>query len=528
MIVDDEHIVREGIRYIFEQDFQEEVTVVYMAKTGREAIEKFEELRPHLVIMDIQMPGINGIEATKEIRRIDPNAKIVIVSAYEQFEYAKDAVQLGAIDYLLKPIHRQKLKKIVQRVIDDIIEVRRGKLKERENQEKLEEVIPILETGYIYSILMNHDYQTEISKYHRLLGIKKEKGYIMVIEFGDGENLETFENRIGIGVRSTSFYKRIRHSIQYKCHGIVGPLMINRLIMSVHEEQPDKEYERRLKALELAERIQQDLEAIVGMNVYIGIGRRYDKEQLNISYSEAIKALNSIEGERILHIGDCTIKEQVDMGYTFANIKKDIDVILKLVEDGRSHEVEKAVYWFFINVHKAYGQQIDMIKNIVTEMFVLVSSKAYQCGYKGIDVLHFKYLDRIHKCTDFYMLQNWCMAELVMIAKNLEEIKKNQVSDIMKKAVEYIQKNYSQDLRLKEVAEWVQMSPQYFSKIFKDNLGVNFIEYLTNLRMEYAKKMLKESDKTIKEICFESGYNDPNYFSRLFKKHVGVTPTEFT
>lgn len=527
MIVDDEHIVREGIKYILEKDFSEIVTVVHMAKTGREAIEKFEELRPHIVIMDIQMPGINGIEAAKEIRYLDSRTRVVIVSAYEQFDYAKEAVKLGAVDYLLKPINRQKLRKIIQKAIDDIEEERHAKTREHEIQEKLDQVLPVLEAGYVYSILMNHDYQTEIVKYQHLLDIKKDSGYIMVIEFGDEKNLNTLNNRIGVGVRSTSFYQSIRQCIKYKCQAVVGPLMVNRLILILHEDKTHDEYKRRLDTIKLAEKIRLDLEILVGINVYVGIGNIYNKEQLNISYNEALKALNQIEDSSILHIGDQMHKISLDHEYTFSKIKDEINAIIKLVEKGHRNEVEDLLQCFFSEIHKVYCQRLDLVKSIVTEMFVLVFSMAYCNGYEDVKALHLTYLHKINQSKDFYTLKNWCISELAIFTDTMRETKKTQVSALIKKAIQYIHQNFKQDVRLKDVAETVQVSPQYFSKMFKDEVGVNFIEYLTQLRMNKAKEMLTFSNKTIKEICFEIGYNDPNYFSRLFKKHVGVSPTEF-
>ena len=527
MIVDDEHIVREGIRYILERDFSDRITIVHMAKTGREAIEKFEEFRPQLVIMDIQMPGINGIEATKEIRRMDHQTRVIIVSAYEQFEYAKDAVKLGVVDYILKPINRQKLRIIIQKSIDNIDEERNIKNRERENQEKLDQVIPVLEIGYIYSILMNHDYQSEVSKYHHLLDIKKEKGYIMIIEFGEEDNLNALENRIGVGIRSNNLYQSIRHCIKYKCQAIVGPLMVNRIILVIHEDIEHDEYISRLESIELAEKIRYDLEKIIGLKVYIGIGSSCIKEQLNISYNEALKVLNQMQDEYILHIGDVIQQKNTDIEYTFSKIKNDIDYITNKVEEGRQDEIEKALKWFLAKVYKSYHQKMKLVKSIVTEMFVLIFSMAYRNGYKDIEKLHLNYLEKINQINDFYGLQNWCISELSILTEAIQKTKKIHVSAIIKDAMKHIETNYNQDLRLKDVAEIVQISPQYFSKIFKDEVGVNFIDYLTQLRMTKAKEILKTSNKSIKEICFDIGYNDPNYFSRLFKKHVGVSPTDY-
>ncbi|MBN2220888.1 MAG: response regulator, partial [Vallitaleaceae bacterium] len=124
MIVDDEQIVRDGIRFIIEKSFQETIEIVALAKTGREAIELFEETRPHLVLMDIQMPGINGIDAIKAIQEIHSKVKIIIISAYEQFDYAKSGFELGVVDYLLKPIHKSRLENVLEKIVQEMEEER--------------------------------------------------------------------------------------------------------------------------------------------------------------------------------------------------------------------------------------------------------------------------------------------------------------------------------------------------------------------------------------------------------------------
>ena len=105
--------------------------------------------------------------------------------------------------------------------------------------------------------------------------------------------------------------------------------------------------------------------------------------------------------------------------------------------------------------------------------------------------------------------------------------KRKQSESVMEKAKEYIRENFQKDLTLDEVSKVVDISPYYFSKLFKQETGENFIEYLTKVRMKNAEGLLKDSSYSIKEICAASGYGDPNYFSRIFKKYEGVTPSEY-
>jgi len=524
MIVDDEQIVRDGIEFIIRNSF-EEVKIVAMGKSGREAIELFEEFRPHLVLMDIQMPGINGIEAIRAIRESDSHVRFVIISAYEQFEYAKNAVQLGVKDYILKPINRQKLVEIINKISREIDLERRNKQREIETQEKLDKVLPVLEYGYIYSIIMNSDYEEESANYQNLLDIREEYAYMMLLELGEGENPQGLSNKIGTGIKGNQVYNSIRNTIKYKCKAVVGPLMVNRIAVLVYKDQPINEYDHRVKAIELAESISDRVQEMTGSQVYIGIGSCCNVQRMTISYSEALKAISKITDEKVLHIRDAVADSSAV--YSGIKVKQEEEGILRKVEEGNNDEVAKRMRELFSKLEAGYSGQLDRVRSLATELMVLV----HTAGYRN-DVLTkagntSSYINEISELSTFFDLQAWCLNKAQEITKAIHEAKENKVSSVIGEAMTYIEENYSKDLRLKDVAEAVAISPQYFSKIFKKELGVNFIDYLTNVRMEQAKRMLKEDRLSIKEICYQIGYNDPNYFSRLFKKVVGVSPTEY-
>ena len=130
-------------------------------------------------------------------------------------------------------------------------------------------------------------------------------------------------------------------------------------------------------------------------------------------------------------------------------------------------------------------------------------------------------------CKNYEELRKWFLDKMVNACRAIRDQKEERSNSAAKKAMLYIQENYSKDISLDDVSGLVNISPYYFSKVFKDETGETFVEYLTKLRIVYAKKLLREKEKSIKQICLESGYSDPNYFSRIFKKSVGVTPSEF-
>lgn len=527
MIVDDEQIVRDGIKFIIEKTFQDTIEIVHSAKSGREAIEAYEEYRPHIILMDIQMPGINGIDAIKEIKLMNNLVKVVIISAYEQFEYAKSAVELGVNEYILKPINKTRLETVLHQLILDVEKEREQKNKEIETQEKMDRIIPVLEYGYIYSILMNDDYQKESSDYYSLLNLQKEYGYMMVIEFGEGNNPKNLENRIGSGIKSDSQYQMIRQTIKYKCKSIVGPLMVNRIVVLVYEDLISSEYEERIRAIELAESIRERLVTMLDTQVYIGIGSCYKYYRFNMSYHEALRACSQMTGEHVLHIKDAMSKPEHEKSYSFSKIKSDQDSVIKLLEDGNSKAVEERMVLIFSKLQRDYANDIEIVKTCMLELMVLMHTSRYRSGIFDEDNQSTEYINEIRQFLNMYDLKNYCISEALKITAMIQSLKKTKVSAIISEAMAYINQNYEKDLRLKDVAEAVSISPQYFSKVFKDELGYNFIDYLTHIRMQVAKTMLKEGKLSIKEISFCVGYNDPNYFSRLFKKVEGLSPTDF-
>ena len=137
------------------------------------------------------------------------------------------------------------------------------------------------------------------------------------------------------------------------------------------------------------------------------------------------------------------------------------------------------------------------------------------------------YLDAAMACTGYEELRKWFLDKMVNACRAIRDQKEDQSNSAAKKAMLYIQENYNKDISLDDVSGIVNISPYYFSKIFKEETGENFIEYVTKVRIEKAKEFLAQPDISIKEAGIRSGYTDPNYFSRIFKKQTDMTPSEY-
>ena len=137
------------------------------------------------------------------------------------------------------------------------------------------------------------------------------------------------------------------------------------------------------------------------------------------------------------------------------------------------------------------------------------------------------YIRELQSCTDIENLKKWFLDKTREICTKLENSKEKEASSIIDRAKEYINENFRRDISLDDVSREVDISPYYFSKLFKQETGKNFIEHLTEIRLKNARELLQDSQLSIKEICAQSGYSDPNYFSRIFKKHTGKSPLEY-
>ena len=159
MLADDEGIVIDSLKFIIQKEFGDECRVEY-AKTGRNVIELAESFHPDIAVMDIQMPGINGIDAMREIRKTNDNVIFIVMSAYDKFDYAKEAMKLGAIEYITKPMERNRIISALKKAMNMVTEEKNRRSNDLLVKEKLETVVPILENGLIYNILF-HEYFDE-------------------------------------------------------------------------------------------------------------------------------------------------------------------------------------------------------------------------------------------------------------------------------------------------------------------------------------------------------------------------------
>lgn len=522
MLADDEGIVIDSLKFIIERHFGD-CCSIECASTGRSVIELAEKFKPDIAFMDIQMPGINGIDAMKEIRKSNRSIIFIVMTAFDKFNYAKEAINLGVLEYLTKPVNQSIIIQVLQKAMNIIDEERRKRSNDLRIREKLEIVIPIIESDFIYAVLSGEDFGREKDNFCNLLGINEDYGMIMILEFGDAMVEGTLTNPVGISVKAQSFYPMVRDSLKEELACIVGPIMVNKIACFLPSGKAQLEYDDRIELIEKSRKLIRELSKRIEVQFKIGIGSVTPLHKLGDSYKEAITAARNSKG-RVAHVKDLPIGCEYEGNYPINTESALFDRIERGDLEGTKTEANLFFDWM---VEHYPDCEMD-IKLKVMEFILFAEQKAFLSGGMTYYFRYRKdYLSTLLEIEDYDQLRKWFIDKVSEACRNIITKKEEQASGSIQKAKIYIEENYKKDISLDDVSRTLDISPYYFSKLFKEETGENFIEYLTGIRIEKAKKLLHNKELNIKNICIETGYSDPNYFSRIFKKQVGLTPTEY-
>lgn len=524
LLADDEGIVLNALEFIIEKNFSGKYELE-TAKTGRSAIETAERFRPDIVFMDIQMPGINGIDAMREIRKFSANVIFVVLTAYDKFDYAKEAIGLGVMDYLNKPVNRKVVVEVIEKAMKEI-DVRRERRKnDLQIKERMETIMPIIENGFIYSILLQERFNEDIENYKSLLGITESYGYMMAVVFGDRQQGNYMTNAVGTSVKAhIDYYSKVREILKETFpEAVVGNVSANKIPVFMSASELKVEYNRRIEMIEKARMAAKSMNKATGLSFRIGIGGVGKLKDALHSYDDALKALYSTRGS-VAHVDDLPIAVEYEENYPVETE----EAIFEKLQDGKMEECLAQADKFFDWMVSQYGDDEMSIRLKVLEFVMNGESIMYR---NGGHIYRFSsrktYLQEVLDINGYELLKKWFMDRMRSAAAAMVRGSEDHTNELIRQAKEYIDDHFHKDVSLDDVSRELNISPYYFSKLFKEETGENFVEYVTGRRMDRAKQLLKNPEKSIKEICVEVGYSDPNYFSRIFKKYQGVSPTEY-
>lgn len=523
MLADDEGIVIESLQFIIEKHFPGECQIE-TAKTGRKVIELAEQFRPDIAVMDIQMPGINGIDAMKEIRLTNHNIVFIVMSAYDKFDYAKEAIKLGVLEYIMKPMNQDKIVAALKKAMDVVTKERDKRRNDLMIKEKLETISPMIEGGLVYSILFREYYDEDIENYKTILDLRNDYAYMMAVVCGDEQEGSHMTNAVGSSVKIQNRYQEIRGYLKEYFPGcIVGNVMANKIAVLMPFDTGKMDYNARIELIDRTRELVRNMRKHTDISFRIGIGKVKLLSDMSESYNEAIKALNVTTGS-VAHADDLPIGCDYETNYPVDKEKK----LFECVEKGETDSAASVARDFFDWMVENSSDNLMNIRLKVLEFVLFAEHLAYDNG--GMTYRFDSrqdYLPMVMGMTGTGEIKEWFVTKVTEATSNITSKRSEKSNSLIETAVHYIHENYKKNISLDDVSRIVNISPYYFSKLFKEETGEGFVEYLTRIRIDKAKELLENSEYTMKEICSMIGYSDPNYFSRTFKKNVGVSPTEF-
>ncbi|GFZ90434.1 DNA-binding response regulator [Paenibacillus marchantiophytorum] len=522
VIVDDEKITREGLlQYIPWHDLG--VDVVEIAGDGFEALEIAERLQPDIILSDIRMPDMDGIELAGKLRDILPQCTILFLSAYADKEYLKSAIHLKALHYLEKPVNREEVKSAIKDAVQAIVVEKRKRADDVDMRVRFERSSSVFKEKLVLEMTNGQVLPDEIKMYFATLQLDMPLTgdfvtTLIKLDIESDSQIEIQQKHKDQIIKSVDTIfadPQIKHLAGFK--------HTNHILVHFYGQS----IRHLFFSASLLEQLKMSIEHIVGLktNLFIALGKKvHTISDVQESYFTAAIAL-----QKQFFIGHNRIvmyEEECESVYEL-----DESLSNKFLDYIKEHEQEKAkVYIRSLNddFRRNTNLLVNSIKNVYFNMLVGLNKFAEEFNITIIEDEHKKdflweMITRIPTLTEIevYLLEriNFVFEKM----KTMDNIGEN-IYQIM----QYISEHFAEEsLTIAAIANNMYLTPTYICKIFKNKTGKTINQYITEVRIEKAKGLLKEEKIKLLEISHRVGYLSPNHFAKTFKKLTGMNPSEF-
>lgn len=497
LIIDDEPYVREGLKYIVDWN-ENGFEVCGEASNGDEGYEKILELKPDIILLDIQMPGKLGLEILKDVRKRGIKGRFIIISGYSNFEYAKQAIKYGVKDYLLKPIDEDELLDIALKLKNEIEEEDKSKNNIEKNKVALRQ--------YVLGQLMLNNDSNEYEEVKESLN----NSSFQVALISNSLNQYNFDNVLKI---EDLILKDIdeKENIDIIRLGDRVSLVIRNMNIKYTYKILTKVKERLDKAL--------------GGNNFIALGEEVGNiDDLYLSYKNAKKLTNNKFLFNRLEVASDLKIDRKNIDFNLSE-KEILENTYTYVEIGQSDKLNESLN-ILENLIRAKSYNENESKVLITKSLIDFEEKVkrdYNLSAQDINIGE-DIIDKIYSEENLQDIMQVLSNGLSKISKGIS-INSNNSS--IKRIVKYVQTNYYKDLKLETLAEIFNYNSAYLGKIFKSYTGESFNTYLDKLRIEEGKKLLVEKNLKVYEVSKLIGYKNIDYFHSKFKKYVGMSPLNY-
>lgn len=509
LIVDDEARIRNGLRSAI--DWQEVgIEEVNTASNGLEAYELFKNHQYDIVITDVRMPGMDGLELCEKLTQLSSKVHIIILSGYSEFSYAKKAMQLGVTDYELKPVNLETLKQLVSAAIEKHCLIdKEEKFKE---QAELVYWTSALQKVLLYEAVPDTAQLEGVSVF---FGMNPKHEVVCILAEPD------FNPGYAAVVDLSSDITRALSEINFRGVFVICDEKANRKIALLSGQKAELVSNTKALIASLHEKMQYN------QSISFGISDWGSLSELHALYKQAELALQ----HKFYQSHGSVIWYKTIKGITYAHEYKpdyyeELQTYIAQYKQADAAKLLVRLFEGFVAVHCIKAEDIRAVCNdlrrtilqIVQSMHVLSRveyEESYQCWSDLPE----------YDTIDGYL--TWSLHALNHIFEILGKHNPAENNLLMKRCTEYIQNHFQDELTLSSLAAYINRSPNYLSHLFKVEFGISFSEYVNRVRIGEAKMLLKQTDLLVYEIALNVGFSDYDYFKQVFKKYEGISPSDY-
>lgn len=518
-IVDDESWILE--RLVTTIDWESiDVEVVGKAVNGAEAIEQLKEQKIDILLTDIRMPKMNGLDLIREVKRHQNLIKSIIISGYSDFEYARQAISEGVFDYITKPVEDEELLEKVGRCCKELEREREIRIRAGEKERIGKKNRDMLQKQYLGKLLTGDDIE-DISSQD-------------LAEVGICDSLFSYIC-LGIAFENTAKNKDlsfcmfiIENILSDLCAGYGHSYCTQRdldVLMCVIGMKEKGEAEKKVKTI--TEALLVAVNRILNIDISIGIGKACESiYMIDQSRKEADIALQNryfFGGRSVYHAEEkLFIAGEKKLEY------EDNTHIVNYVKAGMK---EKAIEecCFYIERLRLFNPNIRPIdlKILFQDFIFTVSERCFNSEKTRRTIYNSDYFKKIQNVRNIETLKEAMIDSICFLYRKIllpgQEVRKQTIEIVLR----YIKEHYREKIALEDAAGMVYLNTSYFCKIFKEEMGESFVNYLLRYRMKKASEYLEDSSLKIYEVAELVGYSDVQYFTKIYKKIHGIAPKEY-
>lgn len=502
IIAEDEINERKAIKSLLNEFYSGKIEIVAETNNGKDAVIIADEKKPDMVLLDIHMPLLSGLEAAKKIKCIAPDTEIVILTAFNYFDYAQESVNIGISDYLLKPVTDEYFFRSIEKMINSIEKRKEEKSSADRIEKKVFELKPFIERDFIQNILLGKKMvPEEILKNKEFMGISEKKLICIIVRFSDK-------------IPEISMINWLKEKLKTSFPSIIGCILLEEIILMAFNDNLKCIIEDNSCNIKL-----RNIENKLKMNFFVSCKIEAgsicdDIADFYYSYNDAKEKFEDVNNKMNISRKSYPYKQE--------------NLICREIIDGDLKGAEREFNIFFNFIIKS-EYTLDEIKEQMKQFCIILNRNAIYYlnnSFKLFNISHT--LLEIDRLKDNRQINHFIVNILKITHQNITMHKREKTSVLVEDAKRYINENYIKDISLENVAEYLRISQFYLSKMFKKYNEKSFKDYLIETRMEQAKVLLSIKRKSIKETAYQVGYSDPNYFSTAFKKYTGFPAKEYS